>query len=98
MKFNNTAGVSQDMTLSGESFSPDLKPKWFKGFSGSKNITDDVMDGTYEFTAQSGQTKKFRIKVKALEDGIEECVVTYANDADMIHLGVVVSVNTDICP
>jgi hypothetical protein len=91
LKVKNTGTQSGVFVVQGD-WAGDLLPKWFKGFTGTKNVTDKVasMSG-YEITLDSKETRKFRLRVKTVGPEIEGCVATGADvgiDSDHAFLSV----------
>jgi hypothetical protein len=54
---------------------PDYRHTWFKGFAGDTDISHDVQTSGYDFTLRHGKTKRFRVRVKAIDGSNPECLV-----------------------
>ena len=76
LKVRNNSGSQIPVTM-GQYTEVGLAPKWFKGFSGSENITAAVEAEDYDFNVGPGKVKKFRWRIKLIED--EGCAGTFVN-------------------
>jgi hypothetical protein len=54
---------------------PDYRHTWFKGFKGDTDISHDVQTSGYDFTLRHGKTKRFRVRVKAIDGSNPECLL-----------------------